>query len=245
MDQFCGYAVAAMLLVNFIARFDVVHSVFKHDDDYLSFADTIIANFIFIVGFSFRLSMLRRLKTMTWLQTCPGYLHRSIVLVVISVMIFGIGGEFQSWSRFNQMPEELGGQKRSTEEIERALTLQQEKLAKEKQKQKRLLELERMPEEERAATSQSDLQRLIAENEIDTDDAKNSTPAEQSAQSYAEFRRTFAANWWVWLAGFRTEFPRVFRNQLRMRPVSRAASNLYSSLMSASKCKFESNFSRF
>ena len=39
MDQFRGYTVAGMLLVNYISHMDAIHGVFKHHSVYFSYAD--------------------------------------------------------------------------------------------------------------------------------------------------------------------------------------------------------------
>ena len=59
LDQFRGYTVAGMFLVNFIGGFAVVN-VLKHHNTYCSYADTIMPQFLFAVGFAFRLTFGRR-----------------------------------------------------------------------------------------------------------------------------------------------------------------------------------------
>ena len=62
MDQFRGYTVAGMCLVNFLGGLEAIHPVFKHNNNYFSYADTIMPSFLFAVGFSHRLTALRRLS---------------------------------------------------------------------------------------------------------------------------------------------------------------------------------------
>ena len=62
LDQFRGYTVAGMLLVNFIGGFREVGAIWKHHNTYCSYADTIMPQFFFAVGFAMRLTFLRRLK---------------------------------------------------------------------------------------------------------------------------------------------------------------------------------------
>src|SRR5208283_2501206 len=62
LDQFRGYTVAGMLLVNFIGEFQAVGAIWKHHNTYCSYADTIMPQFFFAVGFALRLTFLRRLK---------------------------------------------------------------------------------------------------------------------------------------------------------------------------------------
>ena len=60
LDQFRGYTVAGMFLVNYLGGFIVCPYILKHHNTYCSYADTIMPQFFFAVGFSLRLSFGRR-----------------------------------------------------------------------------------------------------------------------------------------------------------------------------------------
>ena len=62
MDQFRGYTVAGMFVVNFVGGLAAFPEVMKHHNGlpYFSYADTIMPSFMFAAGFSYRLSALRR-----------------------------------------------------------------------------------------------------------------------------------------------------------------------------------------
>jgi predicted acyltransferase len=60
LDQFRGYTVAGMFLVNYLSGFWAAPFVLHHHNTYCSYADTIMAGFFFAVGFSMRLSFGRR-----------------------------------------------------------------------------------------------------------------------------------------------------------------------------------------
>ncbi len=60
LDQFRGYTIAGMFLVNFIGGFAVSPFLFRHHYTFCSYADTIMPHFLFAVGFAFRLSFGRR-----------------------------------------------------------------------------------------------------------------------------------------------------------------------------------------
>src|SRR4051794_41872339 len=62
LDQFRGYTVAGMLLVNFLGAYKAVPALLKHHNTYCSYADTIMPQFFFAVGFAYRLTFLRRLE---------------------------------------------------------------------------------------------------------------------------------------------------------------------------------------
>jgi hypothetical protein len=62
LDQFRGYTVAGMFLVNFLGGFAACPRILKHTHDYCSYADTIMPQFLFAVGFAFRLTFERRVQ---------------------------------------------------------------------------------------------------------------------------------------------------------------------------------------
>lgn len=99
MDQFRGYTVAGMFLVNFLGAYkQTVYPVLLHKDNFISYADTIMPSFMFACGFSYRLSTLRRIETK---GSGAAYLHaiiRSLALILISLMVYGFGSEFKSFN---------------------------------------------------------------------------------------------------------------------------------------------------
>src|SRR6478735_286548 len=60
LDQFRGYTVAGMFLVNFMGNFQACPYLWRHSNNYCSYADTIMPQFFFAAGFALRLSFLRR-----------------------------------------------------------------------------------------------------------------------------------------------------------------------------------------
>ena len=107
MDQFRGYTVAGMFLVNFLGGYAAIHPVLKHNNTYFSYADSIMPSFMFAVGFSFRLTYLRRRSQSSALHTIWTYVRRSLALVVVSLVMYGFGGHFKDWAEFDQMPSEF------------------------------------------------------------------------------------------------------------------------------------------
>ncbi|HXY36192.1 MAG TPA: heparan-alpha-glucosaminide N-acetyltransferase domain-containing protein [Planctomycetaceae bacterium] len=107
MDQFRGYTVAGMFVVNFLSSFAVIHPVLKHNDIYFSYADSIMPSFLFAVGFSFRLTFLRRRQQAGYWPTVFTYVRRSFALVVVSLVMYGFGSDFHSWKQFSEMPPEF------------------------------------------------------------------------------------------------------------------------------------------
>lgn len=101
MDQFRGYTVAGMFVVNFLGGMAAIHSIFKHNNSYFSYADSIMPSFMFACGFSYRLSMLRRRERYGLASTWQHAIVRGLALVLVSVMVFGFGEEFKSWSEMS------------------------------------------------------------------------------------------------------------------------------------------------
>jgi len=52
LDQFRGYAVLGMIVVNYLGNYACCPRILRHTNDYCSYADTIMPNFLFAVGFA-------------------------------------------------------------------------------------------------------------------------------------------------------------------------------------------------
>jgi predicted acyltransferase len=102
MDQFRGYTVAGMFVVNFVGRLAAFPEVLKHHPGlpYFSYADTIMPSFMFAAGFSYRLSALKRFARESWLRAHRHFVIRSLALVLISLVMYaGEDVEFKEWSQ--------------------------------------------------------------------------------------------------------------------------------------------------
>jgi predicted acyltransferase len=111
LDQFRGYTVAGMCLVNFLAPFLSVPAQLKHNESWFSFADSIMPSFFFIVGYSFRLTYLRRRAT-TWRETSKTYVRRSAVLFFLSFVIYALTADWARWTDSRRMPTEFDAARR-------------------------------------------------------------------------------------------------------------------------------------
>ncbi len=99
LDQFRGYTVAGMIVVNFVGGLAAIHPVLKHHDIYYSYADSIMPSFLFVCGFAYRLTMLRRISRV---GAGPAYRHvivRSLGLVMVSLVMYGFNKEFKTWDK--------------------------------------------------------------------------------------------------------------------------------------------------
>ena len=98
MDQFRGYTMAGMFLVNFVGAFAVTHPLLKHHNTYNSYADTIMPHFFFAVGFSMRLVMLRNIAQMGDAAYRKAA-FRSLMLVLVGLIVYHLDGEYRQWER--------------------------------------------------------------------------------------------------------------------------------------------------
>ncbi len=104
LDQFRGYTVVGMLLVNFLGGFQVVPAILKHHNTYCSYADTIMPQFFFAVGFAYRLTFLRRLAEAGFWAATGAVLKRNLGLILLGFVLYHLDGSVKSW----QQLEELG-----------------------------------------------------------------------------------------------------------------------------------------
>ena len=108
MDQFRGYTVAGMFVVNFVGRLNAFPEVMKHHNHlpYFSYADTIMPSFLFAAGFSYRLSALRRFARLGAAGAYSHFVFRSLVLVLISLVMYA--GEDLNVKNWAQLTSEGG-----------------------------------------------------------------------------------------------------------------------------------------
>lgn len=89
LDQFRGYTIAGMFLVNFLGAFFAAPYLFGHHLVFCSYADTIMPQFFFAVGFSMRLSWSRREASEGLNKTYFHAIQRSLALAVIAILWYG------------------------------------------------------------------------------------------------------------------------------------------------------------
>lgn len=95
LDQFRGYTVAGMFLVNFLGGFAAIHPLLKHHNTYCSYADTIMPQFFFAVGFALRLAHPRPWKIV----------KRALGLILVGAVVYHLDGKYttfdaMSWGEF-------------------------------------------------------------------------------------------------------------------------------------------------
>ncbi len=98
LDQFRGYTVAGMILVNFLGGFQEIHLILKHRNTYCSYADTIMPQFFFAVGFAYRLTFLRRLARDGFRLAAEAAIRRNLGLILVGFVVYHLGGRYEHWS---------------------------------------------------------------------------------------------------------------------------------------------------
>jgi predicted acyltransferase len=87
LDQFRGYTVAGMFLVNYLSGFIAAPFVCHHHNTYCSYADTIMPQFFFAVGFAMRLSFGRRVIQQGTLAAYGHMVKRLLGLALVAIFI--------------------------------------------------------------------------------------------------------------------------------------------------------------
>ena len=89
LDQFRGYTVLGMFVVNFVGGMAAVTAampLLKHHHTYCSYADTIMPGFFFAVGFAYRLTFLRRQGQEGTGSAVAKAVRRSLGLILLGVV---------------------------------------------------------------------------------------------------------------------------------------------------------------
>ncbi len=103
LDQFRGYTVLGMFFVNFMGRFDATPAVFKHNHTYCSYADTIMPQFFFAVGFAYRLTLLRRLAAGGAAAAYARVVRRNLGLILLGIIFYHLDGGVQTWQQLQEL----------------------------------------------------------------------------------------------------------------------------------------------
>ena len=90
LDQFRGYAVASMVVVNFLGAYAVTPRVLRHTNDYCSYADTVMPHFLFAVGFAVAIVWGRTATSGSDAQrrTLLRLVRRSLALACVAFLLY-------------------------------------------------------------------------------------------------------------------------------------------------------------
>jgi predicted acyltransferase len=97
LDQFRGYTVLGMFVVNFVGSFAVIPAILKHHNTYCSYADTIMPQFFFAVGFAYRLTFLRRSALGSRWAVYGHFVKRNLGLIALGAVLYVGGAAFDEW----------------------------------------------------------------------------------------------------------------------------------------------------
>lgn len=103
LDQFRGYTVFGMLIVNYFGGYQACPQVLKHTHDYCSYADTIMPQFLFAVGFSLRLTVGRQLQSGQTLQSYSRVVRRLLGLILVALVVYAVGPRASSWEELTKI----------------------------------------------------------------------------------------------------------------------------------------------
>jgi len=103
LDQFRGYTVLGMFIVNFVGSFASTHWLLKHHNTFCSYADTIMPQFFFAVGFAYRLTIVRRAERDGLLAAYRRVIRRLLGLVLLSLVIYSADRPAEHWDNLVQL----------------------------------------------------------------------------------------------------------------------------------------------
>ena len=103
LDQFRGYTVVGMLLVNYFGGYAACAQVLTHSHDYCSYADTIMPQFLFAVGFALRLTFGRRMQTLGSSVAYARMIRRLLGLVLVSLVVYTVAPRAGTWEQLKAM----------------------------------------------------------------------------------------------------------------------------------------------
>jgi len=99
LDQFRGYTVAGMFLVNFLGAYVATPIVLTHRNTFCSYADTIMPAFFFAVGFAFRLTFGRRAQSEGLASAYWHVVKRLLGLALVALVIYEAPVIAKSWQK--------------------------------------------------------------------------------------------------------------------------------------------------
>lgn len=97
LDQFRGYTVAGMFLVNFASHFACAHPQLRHHRTFASYADTIMPQFFFAMGFAYRLTHLRLAAQLGARAAWRRAIGRQASLLLVAVFAHGFDRAAATW----------------------------------------------------------------------------------------------------------------------------------------------------
>jgi predicted acyltransferase len=119
LDEFRGYTVLGMFWVNFVGGFTVMAApftlvlfgvscvlplqLFRHWNTYCGYADTIMPQFFFAVGFAYRMTFLRRLERQGPWAAYTKVIRRNLGLILLGFVIYHLDGHYNTWAKLKEL----------------------------------------------------------------------------------------------------------------------------------------------
>jgi hypothetical protein len=103
LDQFRGYTVAGMFLVNFLGVYVATPVVLTHQNTFCSYADTIMPQFFFAVGFAFRLTFGRRAQADGLASAYWHVVKRLLGLALVALVIYEAPRAAATWEQLVEL----------------------------------------------------------------------------------------------------------------------------------------------
>ena len=89
LDQFRGFAIFGMILVNYLGYFDAIPETMKHPHYGMTFANTIAPFFLIVVGMGFRMSITNRIRKAGKTKSYIMAIKRYLILIIIGIVLYG------------------------------------------------------------------------------------------------------------------------------------------------------------
>src|SRR5438477_3113451 len=113
LDQFRGFAVLGMYVVNFLGHFQVTPEFLRHHaayatdhgvvTTYVTYADMVMPQFFLAAGFACRLTVVRRLKRDGPLSAYGRLARRCLGLLVTGLFVYGLDGGGLTWAQLQSL----------------------------------------------------------------------------------------------------------------------------------------------
>jgi predicted acyltransferase len=89
LDQFRGFAIFGMILVNYLGYFEIIPETMKHPRYGMTFANAIAPFFLFAVGMGFYLSLTKNIAKLGKQKTFIAAIKRYAILIIIGIVVYG------------------------------------------------------------------------------------------------------------------------------------------------------------
>ena len=92
-----------MFVVNCLGGFVAVPAVLRHHNTYCSYADVIMPQFFFAVGFALRLVLLREIEQHGRKQAYLRGLRRGLSLILFGLLFYQLDGQYKTWAELKEL----------------------------------------------------------------------------------------------------------------------------------------------